>query len=54
MSQDNLVKLTNKETKESMYVHKPKKSKKGIVRKLKLKKYSSKLRKHVVFNETKK
>jgi large subunit ribosomal protein L33 len=54
MSQDNVIKITSKESKETRYTKKPKKSKKGIVRKLELKKYSPKLRKHVVFKESKK
>ena len=53
MSQDNVIKITSKESKETLYTKKPKKSKKGIQRKLELKKYSPKLRKHVVFKQSK-
>ena len=51
MSQDNLIILRNKETGESKYTRK---NKKGVQRKIELKKYSKKLRKHVVFKEAKK
>lgn len=51
MSQDNLVKLRNADTKE---VYWTRKNKKGVEKKLELKKYSKKLRKHVVFKEAKK
>jgi len=51
MSQDKLIKIQNKETKE---VYWTRKNKKGVERKIELKKYSPKLRKHVVFKEIKK
>lgn len=51
MSQDRLIKLVNKETGQTIY---SKKNKKTTTDKLKLKKYSKKLRKHVVFAEGKK
>jgi len=51
MSQDNLIKLRNEKTKE---VYWTRKNKKGVERKLELKKYSPKLRKRVVFKEVKK
>lgn len=51
MSQDNLIILKNKETGE---VYHSRKNKKGVQRKVELKKYSKKLRKHVVFKESKK
>ena len=54
MSQDNLVKIQNKETKETYWTRRPKKGKMGVPRKLELKKYSKKLRKHVMFKEAKK
>ncbi len=55
MSQDNLVKIQNKATKQTIWTRRPKKSKKtGTPRKLELKKYDKKLRKHVVFKEVKK
>lgn len=51
MSQDNLIQLRAKETGE---VYWSRKNKKGVQRKIELKKYSRKLRKHVVFKESKK
>lgn len=49
--QDHLVIIKNKETGESYHTTK---NKKQVTRKLELKKYSKKLRKHVVFKESKK
>ena len=51
MSQDLLIKITNKETGEAYYT---KKNKKQVTRKIELKKYSKKLRKRVTFKESKK
>jgi len=51
MSQDSLIKLTNKETGE---VYWTRKNKKKVERKIELKKYSKKLRKRVTFKESKK
>ncbi len=51
MSQDKLIKLTNKETGE---VYHTRKNKKTVTRKIELKKFSKKLRKHVTFKESKK
>lgn len=51
MSQDKLIQLKNKSTGE---VYWTRKNKKTVEKKLELKKYSAKLRKHVVFKETKK
>ena len=51
MSQDQLIQLRNKETGE---VYWTRKNKKKVERKIELKKYSAKLRKHVVFKEAKK
>lgn len=51
MSQDMLIKLANKETGE---VYWTRKNKKKVERKIELKKYSAKLRKHVTFKESKK
>ncbi len=51
MAQDRLIKLTNKQSGETIYTTK---NKKGVERKIKLKKYSKKLRKRVDFTETKK
>ena len=51
MSQDNLIKLTHKTTGESYWTRK---NKKGVERKIELKKFSKKLRKHVKFTESKK
>ncbi len=52
MSQDNLVKLVNKETKEVYWSSKNRKKLADV--KLELKKYSKKLRKVVSFKESKK
>lgn len=49
--QDHLVIIKNKETGE---VYHTTKNKKQVTRKLELKKYSKKLRKHVMFKESKK
>ncbi len=55
MSQDNLVKIQNKATKQTIWTRRPKKSKTtGVPRKLELKKYDKKVRKHVTFKEVKK
>lgn len=51
MSQDQLIQLKNKETGE---VYWTRKNKKKVERKVELKKYSAKLRKHVTFKEAKK
>jgi large subunit ribosomal protein L33 len=51
MSQDQLIKLVSKESKETRWTRK---NKKKVPRKIELKKYSKKLRKHVVFKEAKK
>lgn len=51
MSQDNLIKLVNKTTGETYYTRK---NKRKVERKIKLKKYSKKLRKRVEFAESKK
>lgn len=51
MSQTRLVKVAHKKTGE---IYHTSKNKKKVERKLKLKKYSPKLRKHVEFNEIKK
>jgi large subunit ribosomal protein L33 len=51
MSQDRLIKLRNKETGEIVYTTK---NKKLVTAKIKLKKFSKKLRKRVLFEETKK
>ncbi len=51
MSQDNLIILKNKETGESYYTRK---NKRKVPRKIELKKFSKKLRKHIVFKEAKK
>jgi large subunit ribosomal protein L33 len=51
MSQDRLIPLKNKETKEVYWTSK---NKKKVERKIELKKYSKKLRKRVVFKEAKK
>jgi large subunit ribosomal protein L33 len=50
-SQDNLIQIKNKETGE---VYWTRKNKKLVTRKIELKKYSKKLRKHVTFKESKK
>ena len=51
MSQNSLIILKNKDTKE---VYWSRKNKKLIEKKIELKKYSAKLRKHVTFKEAKK
>lgn len=51
MSQDQLIILRNKETGE---VYHTRKNKRKVERKIELRKYSKKLRKHVVFKESKK
>jgi large subunit ribosomal protein L33 len=51
MSQDQLIVLKNKQTGE---VYWTRKNKKKVERKIEFKKYSAKLRKHVVFKEAKK
>jgi large subunit ribosomal protein L33 len=51
MSQDNLIKIVNKQTGEMYF---SRKNRKKVERKVELKKYSKKLRKHVKFTETKK
>lgn len=51
MAQQHIAKLRNKETKE---VYHTRKNKKRVERKLELKKYSPKLKKHIVFKEAKK
>lgn len=50
-AQDNLIQLKNKETGEVYWTSK---NKKLVTRKIELKKYSKKLRKHITFKETKK
>ncbi len=51
MSQDSLIQIRNKSTGEVYFTRK---NKKLVERKIELKKYSAKLRKHVVFKEAKK
>jgi large subunit ribosomal protein L33 len=51
MSQDNLIILKNKETGEVYYTRK---NRRKVQRKIELKKFSKKLRKHVTFKEAKK
>ncbi len=51
MSQDQLIILRSKSTGEVYYTRK---NKKKVERKIELKKYSKKLRKHIVFKEAKK
>ena len=51
MSQERLIQIRNKETGE---VYWTRKNKKLVTRKIELKKYSKKLRKHIVFKEAKK
>jgi large subunit ribosomal protein L33 len=51
MSQNQLIQLKNKQTGE---VYWSRKNKKKVEKKIELKKYSAKLRKHVVFKEAKK
>ena len=50
MSQDNLIQIKNKETKEVYWTRRNRKA----PNKVEVKKYSKKLRKHVVFKESKK
>jgi large subunit ribosomal protein L33 len=50
-AQTNLIQIKNKETGE---VYWTRKNKKLVTRKIELKKYSKKLRKHVIFKEAKK
>jgi large subunit ribosomal protein L33 len=50
-SQDHLIVIKNKETGEVYWTSK---NKKQVTRKIELKKYSKKLRKHVMFKEVKK
>lgn len=52
MSQDNLIKLKNAKTGEVVFTRKNKKKLAAV--KIELKKFSKKLRKHVVFKEVKK
>jgi large subunit ribosomal protein L33 len=51
MSQDALIILRSKESGETYFTRK---NKKKVERKIELKKYSAKLRKHVTFKEAKK
>ena len=51
MSQDHLIVIKNKETGETYWTRKNRKS---VERKLEFKKYSPKLRKHITFKEAKK
>ncbi len=51
MSQDRLIQIKNKETGEVYWTSK---NRKKVERKIELKKYSAKLRKHVTFKEAKK
>ena len=51
MSQDRLIQLKNKESKEVYWTSK---NKKKVERKIELKKYSKKLRKRITFKESKK
>ena len=51
MSQNQLIQLKNKATGE---VYWSRKNKKKVEKKIELKKYSAKLRKHVLFKEAKK
>ena len=51
MSQDQLIIIKNKSTGETYWTRK---NRKKVERKIELKKYSAKLRKHVVFKEAKK
>ena len=51
MSQDQLIQLKNAQTGE---VYWTRKNKKLVTKKIELKKYSKKLRKHVTFKEAKK
>ncbi|GIW69023.1 50S ribosomal protein L33 [Candidatus Parcubacteria bacterium] len=59
MAQDHLVKLRSKETGETYYTRinrkrRAAKAGKGGTEKLRRRKYSPKLRKHIIFEETKK
>jgi ribosomal protein L33 len=54
MSQDNLVKIQHKGTKQTIWTRRPKKGKTGVPRKLELKKYNNVTRKHEVYKEVKK
>ena len=49
MSQDNLIRLVNKECPQDVYW--TRKNRKTVERKIELKKFSKKLGKHVVFTE---
>lgn len=51
MSQEQLIQIKNKETGETYWTRK---NRKKVERKIELKKYSAKLRKHIVFKEAKK
>ena len=51
MSQERLIKIVNKTTGHTYYTSK---NKKKVTRKIELKKYDPKLRKHVAFKEAKK
>jgi len=51
MSQDHLTKMKSS---ESTHMYWTRKNKKGVERKLELKKYDPIVRKHVIFNEVKK
>lgn len=51
MSQDKLIQIKNKQTGETYWTRK---NKKLVERKIELKKFSKKLRKHVIFKEAKK
>jgi len=51
MAQDKLIILRNKESGETYFT---KKNKKKVTRKIELKKFSKKLRRHVTFKESKK
>jgi ribosomal protein L33 len=54
MPQKKIVKLKNKKTKETIYIHKSGKAGSSTMPKLKLKKYSKVTRKREVFEESKK
>ncbi|HPX52455.1 MAG TPA: 50S ribosomal protein L33 [Candidatus Paceibacterota bacterium] len=51
MAQDKLIKIVNKETGTTYHTRK---NKKLVTRKIELKKFDKKLRKHVTFKEAKK
>ncbi len=51
MSQDSMIILRNKETGEFYFTRK---NKKKVEKKIELKKYSAKLKKHITFKEAKK